>query len=229
MNEHDHVPAAVLWDMDGTLIDSEPYWIAAETALAAKFGVEWTHEDGLQLVGNPLDVSAAILREHGVLLDERDIIEHLVGRVTMQVREEAPWQEDAFGLLGRVLAAGIPCALVTMSYTQLADALLARIPDAFAVVVTGDTVKRGKPDPEAFLTAAAQLGVDITRCVAIEDSPAGVESALASGARTIGIRRITPIEPREGLSRVDSLADITVDDLRDVARGRIIDTLGDRT
>lgn len=224
-----HVPAAVLWDMDGTLIDSEPYWIAAEVELAARFGVEWTHEDGLSLVGNPLTVSGAILRERGVLLPVETIIEYLLGRVTLQVKERAPWQEDAFGLLRRVLAAGIPCALVTMSYTSLADALLARIPDAFAVVVTGDEVTHGKPHPEPFLTAAERLGVDIKKCVAIEDSPAGVESALASGARTIGIRRLTPIEPEPRLSRVTTLADLTMDDLRDVAEGKVIDQLGDAT
>ena len=109
-----HVPAAVLWDMDGTLIDSEPYWIAAETELCAKFGVAWTQQDGLQLVGNSLESSAKVLRERGVLMPSDDIIEHLTGRVTMQVQERAPWQQDAFDLLNAVLAAGIPCALVTM-------------------------------------------------------------------------------------------------------------------
>jgi HAD superfamily hydrolase (TIGR01509 family) len=219
------VPAAVLWDMDGTLIDSEPYWIAAEIELCAKFGVAWTHEDGLQLVGNSLEFSAAILRERGVLLPPEDIITHLVGRVTVQVRENTPWMQDAFDLLNAVLAAGIPCALVTMSYKQLADALLARVPEAFAVVVTGDEVSRGKPDPEAYLLAAKRLGVDVTKCVAIEDSNAGVGSALASGARTIGVRRHVEVPAQPELSRVASLAGMTVDDLRRIAAGEVIDEL----
>jgi len=221
-----HVPAAVLWDMDGTLIDSEPYWIAAETDLCAKFGVPWSHEDGLQLVGNPLTTSAQALRDRGVLMSIDDIVEHLIGRVTMQVRERAPWQQDAFDLLNAILAAGIPCALVTMSYKQLADALLARVPEAFAVVVTGDEVARGKPDPEAFLLAAKRLGVEITECVAFEDSIAGVASALASGARTVGIQRLIPIEQREGLSRLSTLEGLTVDDVRDIALGKVVDQLG---
>jgi HAD superfamily hydrolase (TIGR01509 family) len=221
-----HVPAAVLWDMDGTLIDSEPYWIAAETELCAKFGVAWTHEDGLQLVGNSLESSAKVLRERGVLMPLDDIIAYLINRVTMQVRERAPWQQDAFDLLNAVLAAGIPCALVTMSYRQLADALLARVPEAFAVVVTGDEVSKGKPDPEAYLVAAKRLGVDITQCVAFEDSIAGVASALASGARTVGVERLIPIEARDGLSRVATLAGLTVDDVRDIAAGSVIDRLG---
>lgn len=219
------LPAAVLWDMDGTLIDSEPYWIAAEVELCAKFGVPWSHEDGLQLVGNSLEKSATVLRERGVLMPLDAIIEHLTGRVTMQVRERAPWQQDAFDLLNVVLAAGIPCALVTMSYRQLADALLARVPEAFAVVVTGDEVVRGKPDPEAYLLAARRLGVDITQCVAFEDSPAGIGSALASGARTVGVERIVPVAARAGLSRVQSLAEVTLADIREIAAGRVVDTL----
>lgn len=220
-----HVPAAVLWDMDGTLIDSEPYWIAAETELCTKFGVAWSHEDGLQLVGNSLLTSAKVLRERGVLMPLEDIISHLTNRVTMQVRERAPWQQDAFDLLNAVLAAGIPCALVTMSYKQLADALLARVPEAFAVVVTGDEVSRGKPDPEAYLLAAKRLGVEITECVAFEDSIAGVASALASGARTVGVKRLSPIAAQPGLSRVRSLDALTVQDIREIATGRVIDQL----
>jgi len=220
-----HVPAAVLWDMDGTLIDSEPYWIAAETELCAKFGVAWTQEDGLQLVGNSLESSAEVLRERGVLMPLDDIIAYLTNRVTMQVRERAPWQQDAFDLLNLVLAAGIPCALVTMSYRQLADALLARVPEAFAVVVTGDEVAKGKPDPEAYLVAAKRLGVDIADCVAFEDSIAGVASALASGARTVGVQRLIPIETRDGLSRVATLSGLSVADIREIAAGRVVDEL----
>ena len=220
-----NAPAAVLWDMDGTLIDSEPYWIAAETELCAKFGVAWTQEDGLQLVGNSLESSAEVLRERGVLMPLDDIIAYLTNRVTMQVRERAPWQQDAFDLLNLVLAAGIPCALVTMSYRQLADALLARVPEAFAVVVTGDEVAKGKPDPEAYLVAAKRLGVDIADCVAFEDSIAGVASALASGARTVGVQRLIPIEARGGLSRVATLSGLSVADIREIAAGRVVDEL----
>jgi HAD superfamily hydrolase (TIGR01509 family) len=222
---NNHVPAAVLWDMDGTLIDSEPYWIAAEQELCTKFGVAWSHEDGLQLVGNSLISSARVLRDRGVLMALDDIIAYLTNRVTQQVRERAPWQQDAFDLLNEVLAAGIPCALVTMSYKQLADALLARVPEAFAVVVTGDEVRNGKPDPEAYLVAAKRLGVDIRQCVAFEDSVAGVASAVASGARTVGVQRLIPIEKHEGLSRVASLSGLDVATIREIAAGRVIDEL----
>ena len=213
--------------MDGTLIDSEPYWIAAETELAARFGVTWTHEDGLGLVGNPLTVSAQVLRDRGVDMAIDDIIGFLLMRVSDDVRGHVPWQEDARHLLEATVAAGIPCALVTMSYTRMADAFLASVPEAFSVVVTGDRVSRGKPDPEAYLTAARELGVDIADCVAIEDSPSGVGSAWTAGARTVAVRRIVPLEPRAGLSRVRGLDGWTVETLARVAAGEVIDELGE--
>ncbi|MDN4484344.1 HAD family hydrolase [Demequina lignilytica] len=227
MNEKATLPAAVLWDMDGTLIDSEPYWISAEIELTRSFGVEWTHEDGLALVGKPLLYSAELFRERGVDLDPEDIIDFLIERVTAQVRRETPWMDDARALLDSVVAAGIPCALVTMSYSRLADAVVSRVPDAFAVVVTGDQVTHGKPHPEAYLTAAQRLGVPIERCVAIEDSPSGVGSAYTAGATTLGVRRLAPLEARPGLSRVRSLEGMTAGTLARLLAGDVIDELGD--
>ncbi|WP_430866872.1 HAD family hydrolase [Demequina aurantiaca] len=220
------LPAAVLWDLDGTLIDSEPYWIAAETELALKFGVTWTHEDGLTLVGKPLPASAALLRGRGVDMDVTDIVDFLIARVAEQVRRHVPWQSDARLLLEQTLAAGIPCALVTMSYAVLAEAATQSVPDAFSVVVSGDEVTNGKPHPESYLLAAQRLGVDIEDCVAIEDSPSGIGAAYASGARTIAVKRLTPVEPLPGLTRVTSLDRLGIDGLRDVAAGTVIDELG---
>lgn len=227
MNEKATLPAAVLWDMDGTLIDSEPYWIGAETELARSFGVPWTHEDGLSLVGNPLPYSARLLRERGIDMEPDQIIDYLIERVAAQVRAHTPWMDDARALLDAVVSAGIPCALVTMSYSRLADAVVSRVPDAFAVVVTGDQVTHGKPHPEAYLTAAERLGVAVQRCVAIEDSPSGIGSAYTAGAATVGVRRLAPVEPRPGLTRVRSLDGFTVETLGRLLDGQVIDQLGD--
>ena len=226
MDAHDARPAAVLWDMDGTLIDSEPYWMAAEGELAARFGVEWSFEEGMSLVGKPLDVSGQILRDRGVDMPVDQIVDYLLTRVVAQVNTTMPWQEDATALLREVVAAGIPCALVTMSYAELAEAMTSQLPGVFSVVVTGDTVTHGKPHPEPYLTAAKLLGVDITRCVAIEDSPTGAQSALASGAATLAVRRFAPLPPQAGLSRVDSLAGLGVDALASIAAGKVLDLLG---
>lgn len=218
---------AVLWDLDGTLIDSEPYWIAAEIALAERFSVTWTHADGMTLVGKPLMGSAHILRDRGVDLPVEEIVDELLGSVTARMREHVPWQADALALLHSVRAAGIPCALVTMSYRRMAQAALDALPDVFDVVVTGDQVTQGKPHPEAYLTAAAQLGVPIDQCVAIEDSPSGVRSGHASGAYTLGVQRLVEIPALEGMSRVRTLEGWDVAALDRMCRGVVVDELAD--
>ncbi|PFG43075.1 HAD superfamily hydrolase (TIGR01509 family) [Isoptericola jiangsuensis] len=217
------LPAAVLWDMDGTLVDTEPYWIRAEHELVAAYGGSWSHEQALELVGNPLTVSAEILRDAGVDLPVEGIVDHLLGRVRHQVDLAVPWRPGARELLAALGGAGIPCALVTMSYSVLADAVVAHVPGAFTTLVTGDQVSRGKPDPEPYLVAAARLGVAVTGCVAIEDSPTGITSALAAGARTLGVEAVVPVEPRPGLSRADSLADVDLDVVRRIAAGEVVD------
>nr|WP_308121833.1 HAD family phosphatase [Actinotalea ferrariae] len=222
------LPAAVLWDMDGTLVDTEPAWMAAEVALVAEFGGVWTDEDSLRMIGMPLLTAAGILRAHGVDLPEDAIVERLVASVVAAVGRDLVWQPGARELLGAVRDAGIPCALVTMSYRNLAEAVVGQAPPGtFDLLVTGDEVTHGKPHPEPYLRAADLLGVDITRCVAVEDSPPGVASALASGARTLGVQHIARVEAQPGLSRAGSLAQIGLDDLRALVRGDVLDLLED--
>jgi beta-phosphoglucomutase-like phosphatase (HAD superfamily) len=91
-------------------------------------------------------------------------------------------------------------------------------PSEFAVVVTGDEVLDGKPDPEAYLTAAARLGADPRRCVAIEDSPTGIASAEAAGCVVVAIPHHVPIEPAPTRTLVPSLADLSLHELDDLVR-----------
>ena len=220
------LPAAVLWDMDGTLVDTEPAWMQAEADLVVEHGLTWTAEDAARMIGLPLLDAAEVLIAHGVDAPPDAIVDRLLGQVVERVRADVPWQPGALDLLTALGAAGVPCALVTMSYRALTDAVLASAPQgAFAVVVPGDEVTHGKPHPEPYLTAAARLEVDVRACVALEDSPPGIGSALASGARTIGIRHIVDVPPRPGLSRVDSLEQVDLDVLRRVVGGETIDLL----
>ncbi|NMR20727.1 HAD family phosphatase [Cellulomonas fimi] len=213
--------------MDGTLIDTEPYWMAAETELVEAHGGTWRHEDALALIGSELLSSAEVLRARGVDLPAEQIVDFLIDRVADEVRREVPWQPGAFELLTDLADAGVPCALVTMSYRRLADVLVAAAPaGVFGAVVAGDDVTHGKPHPEAYLTAARQLGVDVRTCVAVEDSPTGIASALASQARTIGVETMLPVAPEPGLSRVTSLADLGVGDLARIAHGSVLDLIG---
>nr|WP_255633434.1 HAD family phosphatase [Demequina sp. TTPB684] len=214
-----------MWDMDGTLIDTEPYWMEAEAALAARFGVEWTQEDGLSLVGNALDTSAQVFIDRGVPLGQEEIISTMVAHVSARAREHMPWQTDARALLAEVAAAGVPCALVTMSIGALVDEFIGAVGGAFSVVVTGDQVRRGKPDPEAYLLAAERLGVTASQCIAIEDSPAGVASAHASGAVTIGVRRHADLPALPGLSRLKDLHGVGLDGISQFFAGQVRDEL----
>lgn len=198
-------PAAVLWDMDGTLIDSEPYWMDAEKALADRFDVPWSHEDALALVGNPLNVSAQILIDRGVRLTPVEVIDSMVREVSERAHESMPWILEARSLLQDVASAGIPCALVTMSIGSLVEQVVERSSGVFAAVVTGDQVVEGKPHPEGYLLAAQRLGVDPLRCVAIEDSPVGIRAAHASGAATIAVPRYTPDPDLPGVTVLKSL------------------------
>lgn len=209
-------PQAVLWDMDGTLVDTEPYWIAEEIALAAEHGGSWSHEQAMELVGWPLTSSARRLRdEAGIAGTPEEIADTLVGRVAARVRRDGPpWRPGARELLTELGHAGVPCALVTMSYAALATAVVDALPPGtFGAVITGDAVTRGKPHPEPYLTAARQLGVDIAGCVAIEDSPPGVDSALASGAVTIAVPLMVDIPQVPGLHRRSSLAGVDLAEL----------------
>ncbi len=220
------LPAAVLWDMDGTLVDTEPCWMAAERLLVAEHGGTWGQEDAEAVVGLPLTDGAAALQAAGVALPVPEIVERMLDHVIATLDEHADWQPGARELLVALRDAGVPCALVTMSYRRLAEAVLRSAPDgAFSVLVTGDEVTHGKPHPEPYLTAAAALGVEVTECVAIEDSPPGIGSALASGARTLGVQHIVPVDPRPGLSRVGSLDGVTLDDLARLRAGEVIDRL----
>ncbi|MEG3613803.1 HAD family phosphatase [Isoptericola haloaureus] len=217
------LPAAVLWDMDGTLVDTEPYWIRAEHELVAAHGGSWSHEQALELVGNPLTVSAGILRDAGVGLSVDAIVDHLLHRVREQVADSVPWRPGARELLAALGDAGVPCALVTMSYTVLAEAVTAHVPGAFSTLVTGDQVTHGKPHPEPYLVAAERLGVPVEDCVAIEDSPTGIASALAAGARTLGVEAVVPVPSRPGLSRAASLADVDLTTVRRLVAGEVLD------
>jgi HAD superfamily hydrolase (TIGR01509 family) len=212
------LPAAVLWDMDGTIIDTEPYWMEAEGELITQYGGSWTHEDALTLVGQGLWYSARILQSHGVELTEDEIIERLTAIVLDRIRTHGlPWRPGARALLIELRAAGIRTALVTMSIGRMARFVAETIDfDAFDEVVAGDDVAHSKPHPAAYLRAAELLGVRPADCVAIEDSPPGVASAVASGAATIGVESHVRLVDDGSFVSWPTLEGRTLADLSDV-------------
>ncbi|MFG6502053.1 HAD family hydrolase [Microbacterium sp. P05] len=209
------LPAAVLWDMDGTLVDTEPYWMAAETPLVESFGGTWSHEQALGLVGLGLEDSARIFQNAGVRLAVHEIIDHLTDEVMRRLAETGvPFRPGARELLAELKAAGVPTALVTMSMRRMADHVVNLMGfDAFDLVVAGDDVERPKPFPDPYLQACAALGVDPLDTIAIEDSPNGLRSAVASGAVSLGVPLMLPLEGVGAHALWPTLEGRTLDDL----------------
>lgn len=213
-----HLPAAVLFDLDGTLVDTEPYWMSAENDLVTSFGGEWTPADGLTLVGSGLERSAVVLQSHGVDLPIGQIIDHLTDRVLSQARDEIPWRPGALELVRSLRDAGIPTALVTMSMRPLAEHVAhAFDTPLFDAIVSGEDVAHPKPHPEPYERAAELLGVDVELCVAIEDSLPGLASAVASGAVVIGVPAHIALPESDAYTLWPTLAERTVEDVRNLA------------
>jgi HAD superfamily hydrolase (TIGR01509 family) len=210
---------AVLWDLDGTLVDTEPYWIATEFALAEEHGATWGQEHALRLVGNDLVDSGRYIREvMGLEMSAEDIVQHLLDGVVSQVERSVPWRPGAVGLLTELREAQIPCGLVTMSYQRLVAPIVAALPpETFRVIVTGDQVECGKPHPEAYLTAAAALGLAPADCVAIEDSNTGATSAEAAGCPVLVVQNHVEVEEGPRRTFATSLDGVTMEFLATLA------------
>jgi len=201
--------------MDGTLVDTEPYWMDAETDLVESHGGTWSHEQALQLVGSGLIDSAIILQRAGVKMGAQEIVDELTERVRVRLqRDGVPFRPGAKELLRGLRAQGIRTALVTMSLRRMAEDIVSLIGfDAFDVIVGGDDVERPKPFPDPYLQAADALGIDIADAVALEDSPTGLQAAVSARAVAIGVPHIVSLDGLDADAIWDSLAGRDVDDL----------------
>lgn len=213
------LPDAVLWDMDGTLVDTEPLWNEVQRRLVLAHGGTWTEELAASLVGQALDVGARRLQAAGLDLPVEEIIADTMAEVSRGVAESTPWRPGARELLTELGEAGVPCALVTMSHAPLARTLLEAAPaGVLGLAVTGDEVSRGKPDPEAYHLALTRLTerhpeIDPARCLAVEDSPVGVRAAMAAGLTTVGVPSVLPLDPDAATVQWETLAGRTAADL----------------
>jgi HAD superfamily hydrolase (TIGR01509 family) len=204
--------------MDGTLVDTEPYWIESEYDLVHKHGGTWSREHALSLVGNDLLESGRYIREHGGIdLEPAQIVEELLDRVVAKVEDQVPWRPGAVDLLADLRADGVPCAMVTMSYRRFVAPVLAALPaDTFGIVVTGDAVSQGKPHPEPYHKAAALLGVEPAATLAIEDSNTGARSAEAAGCTVLVVPNHVPVLPGDRRVFRESLEGLTSRSLREL-------------
>lgn len=188
---------AVLWDMDGVLVDSEPLWTVAEIELAAQLGGTWGPEIKALVVGTRLDVAVpTILRFFGAEDTPAQVAETsawLLDRMVQLFAAQLAMMPGAAELLAAVHAEGVPMALVSSSFRVLVDAVLAQGVGPFALSLAGDEVGRAKPEPEPYLTAAQLLGADPSRCVVIEDSPAGVAAGEAAGCAVVAVPSVAGV------------------------------------
>jgi HAD superfamily hydrolase (TIGR01509 family) len=217
---------AALWDMDGTLVDTEPYWIAAEIELVTSHGGHWDEQLATSMVGNALETSAEIFQGMGVRLSVREIVDQLSNSVIASVRRKLPWRPGARELLAELDGRGVRCALVTMSERPLAQEIVNAL-DApyFEFMVTGDQVARGKPHPEPYLTAIdllreADPTLTAGHCVALEDSIPGVASAMAANVATIAIPHVVQLPADARRTMWGTLAGRTYDDVAAVLAAR---------
>ena len=212
LTPHQPPARAVIFDMDGVLVDGEPLHFAAARDVLAGFGAELTWETYTHWIGETFDTIWPDIQRRFALPVDRGEYERAFGpRVQEQYERHAVAMPGAHDLLGRLRAAGVPLGLATSTKRPRVDIALARLDLArfLTVTVSGDEVSRGKPDPEIYLTAAARLDVPPERCLVLEDSPAGVASARAAGMRAIGVRiNGGSGRPLDGADRIiESLAD----------------------
>lgn len=200
--------AAVLWDMDGTLIDSEPIWIEEETRLMNSLGVAWGDEDSRHCLGGPAERVDEYMRARAGNVHEPMYLSDLLTlEMLRRLKEETRFMSGAGELLSEFYQAQIPMALVTASTRAIMDAVVLGIGSHhFHSAISCDDVKFAKPDPEGYLLAAERIGVDIKSCLIIEDSVPGMTAAIGSGAFVLGIPHLVELPKSERVVHVDSLA-----------------------
>lgn len=180
---------AVLWDMDGTLIDSEPIWHEGELQIAHEHGGYWEKNIGWKYSGKPVPVVAQHMVELGTKLSVEEISQLMIDYVYRRELEQIPWIPGVEDVLQSLAASGIPSVLVTASPREMAENLIRQAPKGtFVGSVSGSDNLAKKPDPAPYLAAGQLIEIsseDMQYCVAIEDSLPGLQSAVASGATTL--------------------------------------------
>ena len=207
--------SAILFDMDGTLIDSEPLWLEAEIEIMEELGCNWDQQDQINCLGGPIDKTENYMQDRSNNIKPFGYFtEKLDDVMEKKLSTKLNLIPNALEIIYDCKRSELKIALVTASSGRLMKAVLKRFPvGIFDAVVSCDDVKRSKPDPEPYLLAAKTLGVDITNCVVLEDSLTGVQSGLSAGAQVIGIPHLVKMPSNPNLRVVESLSEINMDRL----------------
>jgi HAD superfamily hydrolase (TIGR01509 family) len=210
------LPAAVLFDMDGLLVETEHLWYVAELEVTAALGGAWGPQHQEALVGGPLEKAVDLLVEQaGGGHDHAEVMSMLLAAMERQLRTKAVhWRPGAPELLAALEVDDVPVALVSASWRVLVDAVHDAVlhelgHEPFSITVAGDDLERTKPHPDPYLHAAARIGVDPRHCVVLEDSHTGAEAGMASGALVVAVPSLVPIAEVPGRRVVESLTELT--------------------
>jgi HAD superfamily hydrolase (TIGR01509 family) len=209
------IPKAVFFDMDGTLIDSEPLWFENEVKLMAQFDYAWTIQDQMKCIGGPIQktgnyMSTLVNGQN----DPQFFIESLISMVSSDFEERLTFMPGALELLKALSDQGIRLALVSASPRQMLEATFRVLEGKYLeLLISSDDVVQSKPSPECYLKAADFFDIDILECLILEDSGTGVASARASGAKVVAIPHLIEIVGDEQVVVVDSLEGMSVEEL----------------
>jgi HAD superfamily hydrolase (TIGR01509 family) len=212
---------AVLFDLDGILVDSEPVWYRIEGDLVRRLGGEWGRQHQARCIGGTVDATCRYIVDlTGTSMTVAEIQAEVMAGMVEHFTTSLPVVDGAVELVDGVRALGVPTALVTSSFRVLLDAALVRLGShRFDVTISGDEVARGKPHPEPYLTGCDRLAVDPTAAVVVEDALNGVTSAEAAGCHVVVVPSVAPIPPAPRRRVVGSLAEVDPHWLLDVAAG----------
>ncbi|WNV77774.1 HAD family phosphatase [Geodermatophilus sp. DSM 44513] len=220
---------AVLFDMDGTLVETEQHWGAALFALARRLGGEMSAAAREQTVGTSMRTSMGVLyADLGLTRTEAELVADsrwVEDAVAEMLAGPLDWRPGARELLTEARDAALPTALVTTTPRRLTDLVLAEVERdlgalPFDVTVCGDEVPARKPDPAPYRQAVTALGVDAAGCVALEDSLVGATAGLAAGLAVLGVPSLQPLPELPGLVRRDTLAGVRLADLASLLTAR---------
>ncbi len=215
------LPEAIFFDMDGLLVDTEPYWLDTERELMADFGVIWEEEDQLYCLGGPME---KVGRYMSALAADREspqwFAEELIERMSKKFQDISVMPGIPL-LLEEITNLRLPSALVSASPRRLVDAVLQSIPHhPFHISISADDVLRGKPHPDPYLDAAKELRVNIENSLILEDSPTGVMAARSSGAWVVAVPHIASIEQAERSVIISTLEGQSVESLWSMVRSK---------
>lgn len=203
--------SAILFDMDGTIIDSEPLWLQAEIQVMAELGCHWDEQDQINCLGGPMERTEKYMQDRSGNVKPYGYFGQRLNEVMkLKFVKDLQLIPNALELIIKSKEAGLKTALVTASGRELMNSVITRFPEnSFDIAISRDDVVNSKPHPEPYLMAAERLKVKIDECLVLEDSMTGVRAGLDSGAQVVAISHIISIANEKNLRVISNLTEIT--------------------